>query len=519
MVIRNVIRNCIQGVSHSVENKGISSSTYWTTPFIEGNPDGDGKSLATAWNGFAKIDWTKIKPGSTLYVCGTHNETLTVGASGSATRYINIKGNFPDNAGIIDGQDTRTLCIDVNEKSYVHIEAITLTQATESCLHIDGASIITTKDVVVSESGNQGVQHLNTCQATHTNITASNNTDDGISLHDTARVTIIGGTITGNAQGINNIAGSQVTASNITFTGNTQYDVYVTAATTPGSAIATISDSTFTQLCLADTNGKLILNNCTTAAVTVESTDGTAYLVATNTVFGGAGSFGRNANITMTGCLVNTYTSSEATTVMTLSKCYVKDIDTHGGTINAEHCLFDGTGKTDHIIDIISGGTGNIKYCVFKGIPSAKFGIAVRTGATATITGCTFYDGSKVGKGIFTQVNTTINNCMFVSLANGITQTAGTVSAVNCAFYDNTANTAGTVGLTASQTGDTKLVAPASNDFSLGAGSSGIGNGKDMGAELSTGISSAVWGNGTTQTPAVTTKSQAAAWDIGAYIH
>jgi hypothetical protein len=52
----------------------------------------DGTTYAKAWPGFDAIDWSAIDPGDTLWVCGTfENETLQVGASGTAGAYIRIR--------------------------------------------------------------------------------------------------------------------------------------------------------------------------------------------------------------------------------------------------------------------------------------------------------------------------------------------------------------------------------------------------------------------------------------------
>jgi len=64
----------------------------------------DGTSYEDAWDGFSNIVWGTggVEAGDTLWVCGTHNETLTVKASGTSGSYITIRGDCPSDSGIID---------------------------------------------------------------------------------------------------------------------------------------------------------------------------------------------------------------------------------------------------------------------------------------------------------------------------------------------------------------------------------------------------------------------------------
>jgi hypothetical protein len=56
----------------------------------------DGRSWATAWNELNRIDWTQIRPGTTIYIDGgttsmMYQTTLTIGASGLAGQPIRIQ--------------------------------------------------------------------------------------------------------------------------------------------------------------------------------------------------------------------------------------------------------------------------------------------------------------------------------------------------------------------------------------------------------------------------------------------
>ena len=64
----------------------------------------DGSGYADAWGGLDKIEWDKIKPGDTLYVCDTHvGKALEIGASGVKGKRITIRGDYAGHPGAILG--------------------------------------------------------------------------------------------------------------------------------------------------------------------------------------------------------------------------------------------------------------------------------------------------------------------------------------------------------------------------------------------------------------------------------
>ncbi|MFO1070018.1 MAG: choice-of-anchor Q domain-containing protein [Geminicoccaceae bacterium] len=95
---------------------------------------GDGRSWATAWKSFAKVRWSSIRPGDTLYVSGgasgkTYTESLTVGASGSAGSPITIRpGLSAGHSGpvIIDGQNLRDTGIFLSSRNHVLVTGFDL---------------------------------------------------------------------------------------------------------------------------------------------------------------------------------------------------------------------------------------------------------------------------------------------------------------------------------------------------------------------------------------------------------
>src|SRR5579872_4090477 len=95
---------------------------------------GNGTSWLQAWNSFSAINWAIIKPGDTIYVSGgattqTYNETLTVGASGSAAGAITItKGTDPGHNGnvVIDGGNTLANGVAMYGQNYVVVNGLSV---------------------------------------------------------------------------------------------------------------------------------------------------------------------------------------------------------------------------------------------------------------------------------------------------------------------------------------------------------------------------------------------------------
>jgi len=296
-----------------------------------------------------------------------------------------------------------------------------------------------------------------------------------------------------------------------------------------------ITGATLGQTILADRGGILILRNCTVTAKTSIAIADSGFIDAYNTTFSdnvtnttggilnadtcvitGLMTFATGVNV-FNNCLLTNLQTTSITGSVTYNECRVADAGNYNGILNASYTLFMGGG--DHLVEAGSGGIATVNYCIFKP-DAAKFGFYSKTGNGATsINNCTFVDDNKDARGVITQINLTINNCIFSTLQYGIYQDGSpTVISNNSCLYNNTTSIQGTVTQNASQTGNPNLTDVANNNFSLGAGSSCDATGTDLGATYQTGISSANWGNGSTTTPVVTTTTQSASWDIGAYI-
>ena len=83
-------------------------ATWYVRPVSAEYGAEDGTTYETAFDGFADITWGAggVVAGDTLYVCGTHTEQMTVGASGVSGSPIIIRGDYTGDAGIISGADS-----------------------------------------------------------------------------------------------------------------------------------------------------------------------------------------------------------------------------------------------------------------------------------------------------------------------------------------------------------------------------------------------------------------------------
>jgi hypothetical protein len=86
-----------------------------------------GKSYNDAWSGLSSIKWGPggVSGGDTLYICGSHNETLKVGASGSSGNKITIKGDYPGAPGVLDVNYDRNNCVDLANRKYIVLKRLT----------------------------------------------------------------------------------------------------------------------------------------------------------------------------------------------------------------------------------------------------------------------------------------------------------------------------------------------------------------------------------------------------------
>jgi hypothetical protein len=482
----------------------IESSEFFVRPSGGSYGDEDGTSYANAWDGFTNIDWDAVS-GGTLYVCGTHTETLTLGADN-----VTIRGDYAGDAGVIDGEDTRDYGILVTSKDNVTITSLTAIDALDSCMKFDGTSSgIIINSCTVSGSGNQGFQNYDTAQVVYNNCTSQDNFDDGYSGHVAANVVINGGTVSGNGSGINYIEDCTFVVNDVTFSGNTLDFQVRNNATLEANNCVVPGDSRLEHDTIS------VLNNCIIGNIRTGTASGHTAQATFNNCSIDFLWVTYSTTAIANQCLISSWDDSGFSTANLNDSVIVGDMES-SGTVVVKRCLF--IGGTDFHVDVLSGADYYEEYSIHYDMNAVDYGVAVRAGATAEINNSTFVGtvGPNVGRGIYSLVDITVSNCIFTGLEVAVQQAGGTFVLNNCVFYNNNTDINGTVTQNNSQTGDPLLADPANFDFSLGIGSSAIGNGATL--TEATGIASADWGNGTDETPTVTTKEQGASWDIGAYI-
>ena len=124
---------------------------------------GSGTSWSSAFQSLSSINWSVVKPGDTIYVSGgstsqTYNESLSVGASGSAAGQVTItRGVDPGHNGqvIIDGQNTRS-GVSLYGKNYVTVDGLSIRNTVNSGVSVKNATagaIIQNNSVSVGDPG------------------------------------------------------------------------------------------------------------------------------------------------------------------------------------------------------------------------------------------------------------------------------------------------------------------------------------------------------------------------------
>lgn len=168
-----------------------TSATFYVRPVGDIEFSGDGTSYKDptsvgaqgAWRGFSRIEWGsddyKLGPGDRLYVCGTHDELLTIGDSGnSASGNIVISGNYASEAGYIVNSTGRGIYS--NGKGWITIASLGIYRASDDGMYIQNASHFEILDCVVASNHDFGmyfyggskinIQRTRSCRNTDTNI-------------------------------------------------------------------------------------------------------------------------------------------------------------------------------------------------------------------------------------------------------------------------------------------------------------------------------------------------------------
>jgi len=484
---------------------GGYSSVAYVRPAGTTYGTGDGSSYDNAWAGNAAIVWEDVLSGGIVYAAGDWNEALIVGSSN-----VTIESVIAD-PFTVDGTSASLVSgVSITSKDNVTLNGLTVTNVTTSCFHFDGCLNVITTDCVASLSGNQGFQHLGVTTFRHNNPTISNCTDDGISVHDTGVGFMYGGTLDGNDQNINIVAGAHITINDSpTFTGISTVDLYVTNATTDDSSVITMNGGTVRNID-ANIGGRIVLNDViVTGTSSLSASTGNGSMLLNGSILQGGFTGGAGGSLVANDSRLEVITSIQCPVEFNRTRV-LGDIVT-ASTVKA---------RNSHLkrVDFQSGGTCDILYTVFTGMAASTFAVSLRTGVTKTnLDNCAFIGSANVGRGIFSQIDVTTNNNICIDLETGYQRTAGISVINNYCFFDCTTAKAGTITSNSEQTGDPLFTNAGVDDYSLLEGSSCIGTGADLGETYDGGIESADWGDSDT-VPVVTSGLQAVSWNIGAYV-
>ena len=487
-------------------------NTYYVRPSGSTYGTGDGSSYANAWSGFSNIVWASVE-NNILAICGTHLEKLNVGI-GNCT----IIGNDPNEAGVIDGENTRLTGAEFNSLDNINFNSLTINNHTDTNLFIRGTSSnIVTNDCVMSGSGDQSIQHYNTCSVTHNNLTGDSNSDETLSLHDSSVVIVNGGTFTNCGAAINAVHSSTITVNgNVTYSGNTD-DILINSGDGVETITATLNNQTFTSRVLGNTGAVINLNNCIVPSLQSQFLTFPAKVTANNSIIENI-IVESGADMYLNSCLITTGVTISGYCLMNDTRCDAKiDLTTSGALLKGRQSLFY-SDANEILIRFRAGTICDLEYCTLYGTDTSA-NYLLRLDAGVTLTNCnnnTFTSNGGTKSGIISLINITISNNIFTNLVTAIVASGGTITSINSCINNNNTNTSGSVTETSTVSTSPLLVDVVNLDFSLGAGSSCIGTGETLTDDE--GIDTADWGNGTTTTPIVTTKAQGASWDIGAYI-
>lgn len=120
------------------------AATWVVRPGNNSYGSNDGTSYGNAWPGFGRVIWGPggVREGDTLFVCGTHVETLVVGAPGADAAKILIRGDHPQEAGVIDMNFSAESCLNMAGRSNIILYSLAMKrpvnhalimQATRNC--------------------------------------------------------------------------------------------------------------------------------------------------------------------------------------------------------------------------------------------------------------------------------------------------------------------------------------------------------------------------------------------------
>lgn len=504
---------------------GMLPRSVWYVQPVTGEYGAEnGTTLATAFDGFADIDWNAIQPNDYLICQGNFLETLTIGKSGTANKPITIIGRACsiNASGLISG-------ISIIDYGYITIRDIYIENATTNNIYIGGTSTnIIINRAYAQRSGNQAFQNEGTSSAKYIGVQGNYCTDDGFSMHDNCNDTILGGSFYGNVQGVNSVGTSNLYMSNSYVHNSTTYGLWLTQSNyyhIINSIIynnntnitlenlseillenSTVNTATDYNIYAKDLS-KSTINNCTITSATtsniiaIDSSDltinETSIINSTARAILVTSTRDTSCRIILNKCIIGDY--------MYLDECYFE----------MNYCKITST-DNQHIIDSYNQSQLSINYSIFTTIPNTKSAITARAGALANVRNSVMYGiGTKQGSGIVCLGTANSTNNIFSNCATGFNRAGGTATSTNDCFYSNTANTAGTITISNQITTNPNFVI-AGTDFSLAVGSSCIDAGANLGEVYQLGLkNNSIWTNSIN----LLNQNNYENWEIGAYVY
>jgi hypothetical protein len=130
---------------------------------------GDGSSYENAWSGFKGIKWGsgteagKVDAGDTLYICGTHSESLSVSASGIENAFLSIRGDSEVERGVIDGKFAIKHAVIASTAKYLVLSGIEIKNVNGTAINlyakenVDAVRNIKIVKCVIHDGNNNGI--------------------------------------------------------------------------------------------------------------------------------------------------------------------------------------------------------------------------------------------------------------------------------------------------------------------------------------------------------------------------
>jgi hypothetical protein len=481
--------------------------TWYASQLGAGTKDGTSEANAAE---ISNVPYSSMGVRDTLYLLDTITDEINIGASN-----IDVRGDFAGRELIHNTEVANPysgfIWVDGgNIKMY----GGTYTKGNINCMLFDGDYNLQAFNVTASDCrNNQNISLDGTGTSVWNDLTSTGASDDGVTGHDSATVTIQGaGTnISGNSEGVAMAGTSKAIIRNCTITGNTSTDVTFgvdaedcTFGTIEGrgGSIVKLNRVNVTTLIkdIGPSTGQGAIFDITNSVVQ-------AFLFRTNAPTPATGSRG-----TIQQTLIKDDINVRG--ALSFLKCrFLGEVAVTDGEHTFKHNFFSNEISINHSFRP-TNTIANVYYNIFKAIPNSKHVVLVDTGTTWNSNNNTYLTETLVSqRGLGSYVSITESNSIISNLTRGF-WALGSNPISNTNLFNN-APTSG-VTLNNSVSGDPLLVDIANDDFSLSNTSPAIGAGLTL--TENEGIDTANWGNGVDESPIVITKLQGASWDIGAYV-